>query len=400
MTQGRVERFALKAEDRTYCQIAGHEIAAETCRATQGQVGCFGCASPYRRCESCNRRLVAVPSVGMCSPCLGQALSEEEKRGKPMFAPDMRVNCQLLGREIKVPVCEATQGQEGCRNCPAPSRLCETCKERPVRFSRYGLCLRCSVKEFGEGWQPTTEAETEEGEHHEVYTRSVEGDTPMKNEGERGETKEERTEKVVAFVRRARKVVRKYHRASALFLQKKLRTDYWTAREVLHRLEAAGVVGPQKGCQAREILGMEKVASRTSKRQQPSRRSTRRVHKLLGEAKRVILETQSAASTVLKERLGVGWKTAAEILHLLEEEGFVGPVEVRRRSREILAKHLHEVPRNVSTLPLTQKVRKVEELIHLLGEESELTQILRSLIVDALALKRFKAKLREFLKEE
>ncbi|MBI1961272.1 MAG: helix-turn-helix transcriptional regulator, partial [Parcubacteria group bacterium] len=54
-------------------------------------------------------------------------------------------------RAIGIATCRSMQGPE-CGTCDAPSRICEACKERQVRYPDYGLCLHCTVKEYGEGW--------------------------------------------------------------------------------------------------------------------------------------------------------------------------------------------------------------------------------------------------------
>lgn len=144
---------------KTFCQIVGRDITAPICLETQGHEGCFGCAAPTRLCELCRKRTVDVPAVGMCSSCLIGQLQKEASSSKPTVGALVRVDCQLLKRQISGQMCRATQGQEGCRNCPAPTRFCENCKQRSVRYKQYGLCLACSVEEYGGGWKPES-AET------------------------------------------------------------------------------------------------------------------------------------------------------------------------------------------------------------------------------------------------
>lgn len=135
-----------------YCQISGRDISPESCRETQGQKGCFGCAAHTRRCESCMINYVAVAATGTCSECTRAEIEREQDI--KVKAPPAKVQCQAMKRMIAGSMCRASQGQESCRGCAAESRLCENCGERPVRFAQYGTCFTCSVKEFGDDWQP------------------------------------------------------------------------------------------------------------------------------------------------------------------------------------------------------------------------------------------------------
>lgn len=278
-----------------YCQIVGAEISAHTCLTTQGQSGCFGCASSYRFCELCSERLVAVSAVGLCSACFKTEVKREQKIGKPSFPSGFKVRCQLLSRNIKTAMCEATQGQEGCRNCPAPSRLCEKCKERAVRFPRYGFCLHCSVAEFG-GDEKQMLSDKEESQLREI--RSKLSLKLPKTENGGGESKVFETSKPVAadstqsdrekqedrpqrvgerrvrfeggrikitlvakkpdhfaeLVDRAERLVKRHGYASTLFLERKLLITNGVAKKVLNSLEERGVVGPPKGTRPRDVI--------------------------------------------------------------------------------------------------------------------------------------------------
>lgn len=52
----------------------------------------------------------------------------------------------------------------------------------------------------------------------------------------------------------AKKLVGRHHKASAIFLQKKLLIDFARASRLLDRLEAEGVIGPEKETGEREIF--------------------------------------------------------------------------------------------------------------------------------------------------
>lgn len=144
---------------KTFCQIVGRDITPVMCLESQGHEGCFGCAAPTRLCELCRKRSVDVPAVGMCSPCLIGQLQRESSQPAPTINALTKVDCQILRRQISGQMCRATQGQDGCRNCAVATRLCEACRRHPVRYKEYGLCLACSVEEYGGGWDRGT-AET------------------------------------------------------------------------------------------------------------------------------------------------------------------------------------------------------------------------------------------------
>lgn len=296
----RVAGKTLEAVGKTrgaYCQIVGAEISAHACLTTQGQSGCFGCASPYRFCELCGNHLVMVAAVGLCNSCLEMEVVKEKRTGKPSFPSDFKVECQLLSRKIKPAMCEATQGQEGCCGCAAPSRLCEKCKERAIRFPRYGFCLRCSVEELGnDERQPVT---SEEGRLREIRAKLSskpevalrEEDKPVTSERvgvepvreetslpstqvdeshpqsarESRKIRVDRGRIIVTLVAKrpdhfnpivdlAERLVRRHNRASALFLQGKLGVTYGVAKKVLRSLEERGVIGPPQGTGPREVI--------------------------------------------------------------------------------------------------------------------------------------------------
>lgn len=144
-----------------FCCIVGQEISAIRCLGIQGQPECFGCSAPSRFCEECSVRPVAFPEVEMCGSCLAKALESEKDMGIPSFAKEMKVECPLAGnRAIGIATCRSMQGPE-CGTCDAPSRICEQCKERQVRYPDYGLCLHCTVAEYGNGWTPEDHNEKE-----------------------------------------------------------------------------------------------------------------------------------------------------------------------------------------------------------------------------------------------
>jgi hypothetical protein len=148
--------MALPNED-PFCQIVGKNINFARCDESQGQDGCFGCAALTRLCENCQTNRVDIPAVGLCSLCAVNLLKEEKGRGKPEFKNKITISqCRLKKGKISSVMCFAAQGQDECKDCQSSYRLCEKCKDSICRFPQYGLCLRCSILEYGQGWDPKT----------------------------------------------------------------------------------------------------------------------------------------------------------------------------------------------------------------------------------------------------
>jgi S-DNA-T family DNA segregation ATPase FtsK/SpoIIIE len=61
-------------------------------------------------------------------------------------------------------------------------------------------------------------------------------------------------ELMAALYQKARELVEKHHKTSAIFLQRKLFIDFARAERLLDELQANGVVGPAAGIQPRKIL--------------------------------------------------------------------------------------------------------------------------------------------------
>lgn len=286
---------------RTYCQIVAKKIAANVCDSTQGQEACFGCASVLRRCEICKTQRVDVPAVGMCSWCLAEALEDKKHVVKPNLKFGSKVHCQVLKRPISVPMCNATQGQPECAGCRAPSRLCEKCQQRRAKYPRYGLCLVCTVEDYGEGWQPkpadqrpkskaTVVPDPASGVIRIVVQRTdqhagspdptpvsnpkeVQEMMPQSRSGDQAQSAEPTWEPPPESIRRtragdrkeraferlvteARELVIRTRRASAVYLARELHIDQGKkAPAVLMELQRRGVIGPPRGTKkVREVL--------------------------------------------------------------------------------------------------------------------------------------------------
>ena len=391
-----------------YCQIAGREITSTNCLETQGQDGCFGCAAATRLCEICKKDLVAVPAVGMCSTCLTRQLVSEEQARKPTFEPSTQVHCQVMKARILVDMCFATQGQKACRNCTVPSRLCEDCQERPSRFPQYGLCLICSVKEFGEGWEPiaVSQEEVEDGQVEELLPKAL-------------------------------NLILGTRRASALFVSNSLGVSYEVAEKILRRLQEQGVVGTAKGNSSREVLiprvetpslgqscqgcgenrpihleklGLCKICADAYYRRSDAYK-TRRTHgrrkiksriarKLLPVARNLILSHQRTGKNFLMRFLHIGEPAAMTILNHLEEEGFLGPEAGRGKQRTILALKQASSQKYKGHLSTNEKISKLIRLIELVGKDSELGGVLRDVIADLSELLDLKEQLRKVMKKK
>lgn len=228
------------ADVSPFCQLVGRDIPATQCLEMQGQEGCFGCAAPTRLCEDCKAVPVDVPAVGLCSKCLVLQLRREEIDKFFEKPPESLVQCQIIKGEIRVEMCLATQDQEGCKNCPAPSRLCEKCKERPCRIPQYGLCLHCSVEEFGEGWNFDEAAALPE-----VKTTALNDVAPADVEAQPPADQPTTSPEVVGMLGEVRPVIEGRNKINVATLRGQL--PYLSrelARTILDECERKGWVGP------------------------------------------------------------------------------------------------------------------------------------------------------------
>lgn len=246
---------------RPYCQIANQKISPEQCLEMQGQEGCFGCAAPTKLCEYCLQAFVNVPAVGLCSNCLNSQLAEEERFKHLLGAPTIteetkRVWCQISKRDIAPEMCAATQGQTDCFNCTAPSRVCEKCKVNSVRFPQYGLCVHCSVEEYGDGWNydshPAIKAILPQELSHETAPKKDDEEIFMVTDNLT--KKSQRKEKKKLLLPKARAFLRGREKVSASALATELHVRYEHARHIMLQLEEEGLVGPSRGSVPRTVL--------------------------------------------------------------------------------------------------------------------------------------------------
>lgn len=222
------------AMDKTpFCQLVSREISSMQCLEMQGQEGCFGCGAPTRLCEECRMVPVDVPAVGFCSRCLVNKL-RAETASTQNIEPSTSVECQIVRRIIRIEMCLATQGQEGCRNCLAPSRLCEKCKERPCQIRQYGMCLRCSVEEFGDGWD-LVQAMATLPDINEISSAVQETSTteaPVDGNSE---------EFLQAHIPKSLRLLARHQRLSVAFLSRRLKISETQAQIILSRCEKEGL---------------------------------------------------------------------------------------------------------------------------------------------------------------
>ena len=365
---------------KVYCQIVSRDVTAHTCHMTQGQEGCFGCASRHRLCERCKKKIVTIPAIGLCSTCAATARAAELALPPLQVDQKVQVHCQINKFKISGAMCLAQQGDRGCARCPAPTRKCEMCKERAVRFPRYGLCLTCTIKKFGEEvsfiapaivrppvlTSPTLVTQEEPvrstpnalevhpeqtpvevtAAHAETGTRETSG---VSTEGEDMEK-----QKFDDLVARARRLVIKTQKASAGILCEKLRMSMSIAKKVMDELSKQGVIAPNGINRYRKVLMSKDSVPARPKNRASSSSLEARVQEALPAARAHILKRGEAHTRILKE-LHIGGDVIAEILRRLEDEGFISKRE-RNAPRKILAAR--------STKHLSTTVRaRIEEVL-------------------------------------
>ncbi len=447
---------APQGEERTYCLLASKEVSQSTCEATQGQEGCFGCASIFRRCESCKLRLVAVPAVGLCSSCLIEALKREETKSTAVIP--QRVHCQIVGKEIRVSMCEATQGQESCRGCTAISRKCETCKKRGVHFQRYGLCLHCTVEELGDGWQPSLVSEEERSPMKpqsprltitpassvqrpavpgaiELNGRNVADYMGMSEpEGEAlvgsmkqlgvirdGNTvsKNEQTEHLrPPLLQRVCDEIMNGQVASPNNLAHLLKISEHAAEQILSVLEEIKVLSPVTSHKTRRRLvdrqrGRQLINMYLMRAARKMKATHTRGDKVISgkeqplgsdiaysKVRAFVLEARTSSRNTVCRELKLSRHVVNMALERLELEGILGPPPGPRDPRPILVKDGRRPPsiRGKAASP-SQKIQKLQQLIRTVGEDTPVGQILRSVIEDVEELKRLKYNLHQITRK-
>lgn len=373
-----IEAFLGKGKDHPvhpFCQIIGKEISPESCIQTQGQPKCFGCAALTRMCEPCRKRgihvAVAVPAVGLCSSCIISrlALEEESSRGFGHPTQESRVTCLAMKTEIDVKMCRAMQNKDICTNCPAPSRICEQCKQRPCKYPQYGLCLTCSIKTYGEGWKPR-ESETQSLEYMEepLMTSLIEEpfaalQDPYESNGNkhRDQAPVDISELCIKCKKRPIKVKLRSlcHSCATRFYTKK------TQREMQLKSQRARTAGKT------------------------------RIRELIPEAREVINKYGKATTTLLTKELHIQFETAAALLALLKKEGVVEQY-IKDSSGRLAYRMNVEANSDMESqsfilrnpLSIAEKITGLEELLMTLGEGSRPAHLLRSVLADLQSLEK------------
>jgi len=299
--------------------------------------------------------------------------------------PKVQVHCQMMKFKISSAMCQAQQGDRGCARCTAPTRKCEACKERSVRYPRYGLCLTCTIKKFGEEIalaapttirppvvQPSTSviqppraeptpvavADADQPQQPAAPSTMARATTEtfetsvVSTEGE--DMKKQKFDDLVA---RARRLVIKTQKASAGFLCEELRMSMSVAEKVMDELAKQNVIAPNGINRYRKVLISKESTPIKSKKptgRKPSVNLEARVQEALPAARAHILKRGEAHTRILKE-IHLGGEVIAEILRRLEDEGFISKRE-RNAPRKILA------ARSAKHLTTTVRAR-VEEVL-------------------------------------
>lgn len=434
----------------SFCQIIGKEISRENCLQTQGQTGCFGCASPARMCEECRMNginsMVAVPAVGFCSGCITKMLVNERQENfrMPQFPQGYTVDCQVAKMKIDVAMCRAMQNKEVCRNCPAPSRVCEQCRNRPCKFPQYGLCLTCSIETYGEEWKTQKQEEnfmttTNSIDPSEQYTIPSHKDNsasvplqvlpphadqnlcarcgkhPIKvktrqlcNSCAKKFYTERRRQKLRPPPKKSRaarrpQIARLLPEAKSLFIEKgkadvellkrELHTGTETSAKILENLEQEGFLIRDPGLKIKRYFLAASAPFVVG--------DTLRTHML--KARDLIQTGGKATTDFLRQELRVSYETAAKLLKLLHEDGFL--TQYIKDSSGRVAYYIGHQSETAEKLPppkneklsLPEKITGLQELVNILGEKSKPAYLLRSIIADLRYFEKIKRTIVHFL---
>lgn len=138
------------AGETVFCKLAGNPVGGLSCLNRQ-QPACFGCAAKSHLCHACHLEPLALAEIELCAGCLELALAAEWERGDLGLEASRPVHCQRAKRQIVVRECQQMQQADAapCAGCGQPSRWCEDCHLRPVRYAEDGRCLSCMVRKYG-----------------------------------------------------------------------------------------------------------------------------------------------------------------------------------------------------------------------------------------------------------
>lgn len=292
--------------------------------------------------------------------------------------------CQILKKNITAEKCAEIQGQDNCFGCAAPSRLCvsckqrpikvpavglcsqclalqlaqeikegrpalnsllcEKCKERPVRFRQYGLCLSCSVAEFGEEHQLQSESADIITNDHSTATNN-------------DFTKEKPTEK-----QNKEREVNEMNKPATLC-------------STCHKNPAY-----VKGLCRRCYMAQYKESLKKTK--------TDKIAALIIDAKELILSTQTFSKDLLRKKLKIGCQLGDIITEELEKEGVIrqinsGAHRLWKLNAPDIPQKSEKIKKTIISAPastLDKKIEKLQALAKAIGPDSELTETLEDAI--------------------
>lgn len=356
---------------KVYCQIEGRDITGTLCEGIQGQEGCIGCGASSRRCEKCEDSAVEVPMAGMCRSCL--AIERIEALEVSPKIPE-RVTCQIMKRSISSAMCDSMQGQEECHGCPAPTRKCTVCGNRPPHTAKFGLCLECVIEEFA----PDLENEPEEKKRKPVEPQRLAA--PLE------------------------RLIQKYGYLSADLLVNKEKLSASVAHSKIRQALMSGAIKEGNGGLYVRATGV--VVQLTDSISSEADELPKGRKALLQKARTLIMEHHKATVSLLVKNLGISPQLGKSLMDVLVHEGLISVDDsgARRRYMYILREPtVTEAP--TAPLPTTTRNRRLEnaellvECARIVGEDSTHGKQLLEIRSDLLLLEKLDRAIREILGE-
>ena len=125
-----------------------------------------------------------------------------------------------------------------------------------------------------------------------------------------------------------------------------------------------------------------------------------KAEKLLRLARDILLEKGEISGLLLRRVLQINEKVARATMVLLEKEGLI-----KAPARSRVARLIENPEKGVTVkkrLPkaLSPQAKSVEDLVAVVGEDSDLAKVLRSLAVDSAKLRRLKTRLKNVLGDD
>jgi len=243
------------------------------------------------------------------------------------------------------------------------------------RIPQYGLCLTCSVEEFGEGWKPT---ETSELPVEEGMGESIVDDETSTYEARKTHTEEERMEAIPAP-------------QEVTGLSSPEGGNAMPRRTLARR--HAGKKNLCVECEKRPIWikkrGLCEPCAQRFYKENPQHTKTRRkrMDNMIDRAKEALNGREFASAKFLQSALHIRWKAAANLLVELEKQGVVSH-QYGNGTRRILAGRELRKPRRSreskapEVAPHNDKIAKLKSFAKIIGEESSFGKLLLGVIDD------------------